>query len=340
VWYAESGSLVVVQRRFRALFGRNATAPSRSSIKKWYRVFLATGSVNRKKRLNIKFVCNEEMMKDVIQVFRNVPFMSVRRAANLDGMPSATTIHRILKGTHFHPYKLQLIHQLRPQDHQKRIVHSQTQLAAIRDNPHFLKLLIFSDEAHFHVHGVVNKQDFRYWSETNPIWFQEQPLHSPRVTVWAAIGWQGVFGPFFFEENINGANYLDMLQHRFLPAAQTMPCFGAIIFMQDGAPPHWSLAVRNFLSQTFPNRWMGRGSSNYPWPPYSPDLTPMDFFLWGYIKSRVYTTPVGSVAELRLRISQAFENLHLELVKHAIQSYERRLHLCLERGGESVEMRM
>jgi hypothetical protein len=339
VWYARSESFADVQRKFRTLFGRNAVAPSRQNIHNWFQKFLETGCVNRKKRSNHRFVRGELVVKEVIQAFVTDPHTSLRRLACLEGMPSATTIHRILREAGFHPYKIQLIHQLRPQDLQKRLHHAQNQLALIERNPNFINHLLFSDEAHFHVNGLVNKQDFRYWSQDNPGWFQEQPLHSPRLTVWAAIGHQGVVGPFFFEENINGVNYLDMLQQRFIPAVQHWPSFHRMIFMQDGAPPHWSVAVRNYLTATFPNRWMGRGSPSYPWPPYSPDLTPMDFFLWGFIKSRVFLTPIADKTELRLRIVQSFVDLPPDLVSRSITSYERRLRLCAERKGESVEKR-
>jgi hypothetical protein len=36
---------------------------------------------------------------------------------------------------------------------------------------------------------------------------------------------------------------------------------------------------------------LGRDSNNL-WPPRSPDLTPLDFFLWGTLKERIYQTPV------------------------------------------------
>jgi hypothetical protein len=51
------------------------------------------------------------------------------------------------------------------------------------------------------------------------------------------MGYPGVFGPFFFNENINGMNYLEMLKHSFLPVVQHILAFGQTIFMQDGAPP-------------------------------------------------------------------------------------------------------
>ena len=51
-----------------------------------------------------------------------------------------------------------------------------------------------------------------------------------------------------------------------------------VIFQQDGAPPHWGLQVRQFLSETFLDRWIGRDGPIL-WPPRSPDITPLDFFL-------------------------------------------------------------
>ena len=75
----------------------------------------------------------------------------------------------------------------------------------------------------------------------------------------------------------------------------------SIIYQQDGAPPHWSMDVRGSLNATFPNRWIGRDGP-ICWPPHSPHLTPLDFFLWGYVKDRAFATPVNDIGELRTRI--------------------------------------
>jgi transposase len=277
------------------------------------------------------------MTQKVVEFMKQNPHSSLRRLANLEGMPSYATIHRIVKDAKFHPYVLQIHQCLQEQDKKKRVMHAQSQLALMLRNPEFLTNLLFSDEAHFNLHGTVNTQNCRYWSQTNPGWCQEKPLHSPRVTVWAAIGWQGVVGPVFFEETINGANYLHMLQQTLLPTIQHWPHFASLVFMQDGAPPHWSVAVRNFLTENLPNRWMGRGSPNLPWPPYSPDLTPCDFFLWGWLKSRVYANPLADVGELCGRIHQAFADLPQAMINRAVQAYKKRLTQCIAVKGGSVE---
>jgi len=48
--------------------------------------------------------------------------------------------------------------------------------------------------------------------------------------------------------------------------------------MHDGALPHFSRISRDFLNQTYGDRWIGRGGLTL-WPPRSPDLNPIDFYL-------------------------------------------------------------
>ena len=55
-----------------------------------------------------------------------------------------------------------------------------------------------------------------------------------------------------------------------------------------------------FLDATFPNRWIGRGGPTL-WPPRSPDITSLDFFLWGYVKDKVFSTPVPDITNFKAK---------------------------------------
>ncbi|KAJ4433851.1 hypothetical protein ANN_16163 [Periplaneta americana] len=59
--------------------------------------------------------------------------------------------------------------------------------------------------------------------------------------------------------------------------------------------------VRLAGNRKFPDRWIGRGGP-IAWPPRSPDLNPLDFYLWGHLKSLVYSSPVPDLESLRNRI--------------------------------------
>ena len=66
--------------------------------------------------------------------------------------------------------------------------------------------------------------------------------------------------------------------------------------------------VREYLNECFPKCWLGRGGP-VAWPPRSPDLTPLDSYLWGHMKTLVYETKVQSRAALRDRIFAAAEHI-------------------------------
>jgi hypothetical protein len=74
-----------------------------------------------------------------------------------------------------------------------------------------------------------------------------------------------------------------------------------IVFHQDGATPHNARIHVAFLNDNFGARWMGTYGP-IRWPARSPDLNPLDFFLWGYIRDNVYLTPPGTREELRRKV--------------------------------------
>ncbi|GFV66388.1 uncharacterized protein TNCV_1478521 [Trichonephila clavipes] len=103
-------------------------------------------------------------------------------------------------------------------------------------------------------------------------------------------------------------------------------------FQHDGAPAHFSTDVRSVLDTTYPGRWIGRdGSAN--WLARSTDLSCLDFFLWGHLKSLVYASPVDSdetlVAKRFRERPRVFANVR--------QSLCRRCEACIFAGGRSFE---
>jgi len=79
-------------------------------------------------------------------------------------------------------------------------------------------------------------------------------------------------------------------------------------FQHDRAPPHFSCEVRNFLNYRFPGRWIGRGGP-HNWPARSPDLSPMDYCVWGWMKELVYSVKAGTRAALLDRIFDAADRI-------------------------------
>ena len=130
-----------------------------------------------------------------------------------------------------------------------------------------------------------------------------------------------------------------MLTDWLLPQLQTMDSFNSqrLFFMQDGAPPHWARAVRDWLDITFGERWIGRGGP-VPWPPRSPDLTPMDFWFWGDLKWRVYAgNHFHTIEDLKEKIQRCVTEISDEVRISAVSSFRNRLIRCSENNGGHIE---
>jgi hypothetical protein len=43
----------------------------------------------------------------------------------------------------------------------------------------------------------------------------------------------------------------------------------------------------------------------FPWPPYSPDINPCDYFLWGYPRDKMFSSAPRTLPESRIKESCA-----------------------------------
>ena len=225
---------------------------------------------------------------------------SVRKvAAEVD--VSKSSVHNLMrKRLQLYPYRLQLLQSLEPGDKPQRLQFAHWLL----NNQNILSNILWSDEAYFTLYGVINTHNCRIWSDCKPDTFLTKSLHSPQLCVW--MGFSARFGlePFFFEGTVNADRYLQMLQQHVCPQLAQKRKLSSCIFMQDGAPPHFASRVRDYLLQTFgSNRLISRGCDQF-WPPRSPDLNPLDYWFWGWMKARIYhTDKPQSLAELRQKIT-------------------------------------
>jgi hypothetical protein len=111
----------------------------------------------------------------------------------------------------------------------------------------------------------------------------------------------------------------------------------ATLYSQDDALPHWAHIVGEFLDIHFPGRCVGRDGL-VPWPRHSPNITPLNFFLCGYVKDNVYKNPVTSLDELKLRIVATIETVAQEMLGITLREIEYRLNNFHAKKGAHVEV--
>lgn len=108
-------------------------------------------------------------------------------------------------------------------------------------------------------------------------------------------------------------------------------------FQQDGATAHTSEGLFeetiNVLRTKFEDRIISiRGEVD--WPPRSCDLTPLDFFLWGYLKSKVYANNPTTTQDLKHNIRNEIEAIDPLILQKVIDNFDIRMLACnRSRGG-------
>ncbi|GFV93908.1 DUF4817 domain-containing protein [Trichonephila clavipes] len=217
---------------------------------------------------------------------------------------------------------------------------AQNEIAVV---PDFHKRILFSDEAHFWLNGYVNKQNCHIWSEANPQVYVETPLHSEKLTVWCASWAGGIIGPYFFKNDeghnvaVNGDRYRAMITNFFVPELNNHDV-QELWFQQDGATCQTPRATIDLLKDTFGDRLISRfGPVN--WPPRSCDLTPLDYFLWGYVKSLVYADKPQTLDHLENNIRRVIADIRPQMLEKVIENWTSRLdYIRSSRGSHMPEI--
>ncbi|GFU13782.1 DUF4817 domain-containing protein [Trichonephila clavipes] len=171
-------------------------------------------------------------------------------------------------------------------DHQARrrfVEWAQNEMAVV---PDFHKRILFSDEAHFWLNGYVNKQNCRIW--------RVKLIHK-----------------------FNGDRYRAMITNFFIHEFNNHDV-QELWFQQDGATCHTARATIDLLKDTFNDRLISRfGPLN--WPPRSCDLTPLDYILWGYVKSLVYADKPQTLDHLEDNIRRVIADIRPQMLEKSLK---------------------
>ncbi|CAF4946631.1 unnamed protein product [Pieris macdunnoughi] len=169
-----------------------------------------------------------------------------------------STVHRIISNDlHFHPYKIVIVQEMKPDDPDKRVEFCRTMKNRFRS----FNNIWFSDESNFHINGHVYKQNCRYWAS----------------------------------------------------------CIRSPCNRQKNAKPE------------------GLQPQHINWPTRSPDLTPADFFLWGYQKSKVYNPLPPNLNVLKQRITEEINSIPRAMLQRVIEKFSSRLNKCEQMNGAHLQ---
>lgn len=317
---------------------RHPDRPPIDHVKVWRinNLFNRTGKVcNKQDRRARDHVGDAEILRFV----RENPRCSLRRMSILLNVPK-DTIWRCFRRNKLRPFKPVFLHTLEDGDEERRLEYCFWCQGEFLNNPNIFKNILFSDQATFTTNGTVNSQNTRNWSVENPHWVINcRRQYSEKVNVWCGILNERIIGPYFFDGNLNAERFINFLQNEFSNEIENLPliAYNNIIFQLDGAPIHNALVVRNWLNENFPRRWIGRNSPLINCPPRSPDLTPLDYFLWGFLKNEVYKTQPRNSLELKNQIRQACAEITPATLRKVMANNRKRIEACIRADGGLIE---
>lgn len=280
---------------------------------------------------------DESIRKEVVNVANNLMFENPRGVTSVRAVAqrcevSKSTVHRILHEDFYKPYKPRKVQALLPTDYEQRTSFASRALQDVK-----IDSVLWSDEAYFTLEGDVTSVRGSVWATSNPHAKFEKPLQSKKVLVWCGFTSDLVIEPFFMDDTLNGDRYLSMLKTHVLPILRRKRKLSSIIFQQDGAPPHIKNNVKQFLNDTFSHRVISR-HFEFTWPPRSPDLSPLDFWFWGFVKSKVYTEGIfASIDELIAKIRAVINDIPLSNFAKAVASVPSRLEAVIQNDGGHIE---
>jgi len=75
-----------------------------------------------------------------------------------------------------------------------------------------------------------------------------------------------------------------------------------------------------------------------PWPPRSPDIIPLNFLLWGYVKDKLFSTPVPDITNLKATITDAFDTITEHMLENTWREIYNRLDALRATKGAHVEV--
>jgi len=151
-----------------------------------------------------------------------------------------------------------------------------------------------------------------------------------------------VIDPYFFEDEagravtVNPARYTEMLRTFLEPELQRLGVETQNLwFPQDGATAHTARTALRVLKEMFSARVISlRG--NAEWPARSPDLNACEFFLYRYLKSKVYEKKPRTTVDLKQNIRDEVAAISPTMLQRVMRNFQKRLWECTDNKGRHL----
>jgi transposase len=167
--------------------------------------------------------------------------------------------------------------------------------------------VLFSDETHIVLGGegqvwVQRPEDTAFLAQ----YMAHRDPFPEKISVWGCFSSQGVGAIRIIDGTMDSRLLTDTFYRFMLPTARRMWPMGQWFLLQDNAPYHSSRETQNWLHN--------HGIDCIEFPPYSPDLNPIEN-LWAYLKRRIEARFPSNITELKETLLEEWESTDRDFLK-------------------------
>ena len=326
--HAIDDSVKLVQRAFRLKFyPRNpGKVPGRWAFERTIKQFEQYGTCLKREPVKADPAKGDQNIAKVKEFFDKNPDAKIRKCVAETNIKYGVVWRILRKVFKWKPYRPRCVQKLSDPNKEARLRAAnffETFDDAEMDD------ILWSDEKWFVLDQSPNRKNDVKWGPvgTENIW-DTKKAHGAKVMAWCGII-RGQVITHWFEGSVNEDSYLEMLETVVWPVVKNMR---GIWFQQDGAPPHVTPRVLEWLHQKFGSKIISRNSA-YPWPPYSPDLSPLDFSFWSQAMAHVVRCKPQTLDDLKEIVEDFADNFDPEIASRVVRQVKYRAALLKSVSG-------
>ncbi|XP_011135173.1 uncharacterized protein LOC105180667 [Harpegnathos saltator] len=289
----------------------------------------------RKIQIREKMTRTPELIQKTQDLISENPGTSLRKLAAILGVAESTIRRIVQEDLRYTSYVHKVRQMLSKAVKAKRLAICSLLVCSLK-NEAASCFKFFSDEKIFIMDAKMNQKS-SYWLAHDPedISVVAKTKFPAIVHVLSVVSSEGdVMPPHFFQkgETVTKKIYLEVLRTVVKPWMESVASGRPYIFQQDDAPTHTSHVVQNWLSDNIDMFW-----SKEFWPPNSPDLNPLDYYVWSVIERVTNKSEHLTVESFRTAVEAAFAAMDRAQLRAACSRFRTRIEAVIEAQGNYIE---
>jgi len=321
-------SATTIQQKLHHLLGPNA--PHKTFIYKWMNAISNGIETFDDAPRSGRPIMHETLSQAVLEMIIDEPFHSTRSIASRLNVSREKVRCILTNELHLRKFKCRWIpYQLTPLRQKNRVEGAQALLMTLND-PEMLEKTITGDQAWFYLDNPFEEQ----WTESpsDVSTHVKRTIQSKKVMITVLWGIHGFYlvDPLPDDQTYDSIYFVTLLQ-RLKSILNRSGIFEKDCILSlhlDNAKVHRSQYTNEKVTEL--------GFAMLPHPPYSPDLAPSDFFLFGYIKDKLKGVVCKSIKSLMKKINSIVNAIPLEMLQDVMQAWIRRLYTVAEGDGSYI----